>query len=126
MPNYAEDQKHAMTELEAAIADLKQAEMKVATARQKLAALTILANLGSGQMGEFVKPSIADSIRNILASATDSLTVREIRELLRQRGEDLSQQVNPASTIGSVCARLVDQDFARRVRKGKFWAWVRK
>jgi phosphoglycolate phosphatase-like HAD superfamily hydrolase len=126
MPNYIADQKHAMAELEAAIAELKQAESKVASARQKLAALTILANLGSGQMGHFVKPSIAESIRDILASATDSLTVREIRELLRQRGEDLAQQVNPASTIGSVCARLVDQGFARRVHKGKFLAWVKK
>jgi hypothetical protein len=75
----------------------------------------------------FTAPRIADRIRGILAASSPAaLTVREIRDELRHAGTDLSKQSNPAGTIGSVCASLVDQGFALAQKKDGRNAWKKR
>lgn len=139
---YQEDLDHAAAEMKTATQELREAEVRVMTLQKRMAALAALLALDKpeaartveenwlqseeAQMWMSAPPRIADQIRRILAATGEVLTVKEIRDELRAVGMDLSKQANPAATIGSVCARLVEQEFAEELHKGGRKAWKKK
>lgn len=136
---YQEDYERAAAEMKIAAEELRKAEIRVMSLQKRMAALVALIALDKPeaehnadekwaltketQAWMNTSPRIADQIRLMLANSADAMTVKEIRAALRATGMDLSAQANPASTIGSVCGRLVEQGFAEELSKNGRKAW---
>jgi hypothetical protein len=132
--NYQKDYDRASLEMKAALEDLRTAESRVVALQRRMAALHVLivADNPESEHAEGVDRSLkvlhatsrpTDRLRRIFALSKGPLTVKELREELRQVGCDLSEQANPSGTIGALCARLVEQGVIRQTKKGGRNAW---
>ena len=134
--SYQKDYAKAALEMKAALEDLRMAESRAVALQRRMAALHVLIVADNPEWehatGEDLDFSLkilratsrpSEQLRRIFERSKGSLTVKELREELRQVGCDLSQQANPSGTIGALCARLAEQGFIRRTKKDGRNAW---
>ncbi len=145
--SYQKDYAKAALEMKAALEDLRIAKIRAAedirtaesravALQRRMAALHVLIvadnpewehakgadlDLSLKVLRATSRPS--EQLRRIFELSKAPLTVKELREALREVGCDLSQQANPSGTIGALCARLVEQGVIRRIKKGGRNAW---
>jgi hypothetical protein len=133
--SYEDDYNRTAVELKAALEDLRTAESRAVALQRRMAALHVLiaadnpewehsAGLGLDLSLKMLHATSrpVDQLRRIFSRSEGPLTVKELREALKQTC-DLSQQANPSGTIGALCSRLVEQGVIRRTKKDGRNAW---
>ncbi len=136
--SYKQDYDKAAAEMKTALEELRAAEHRVMLLQKRMAALHALMWLDkpeserTGPEAQSVDFSMkilhattrpVDQIRRIFARSEGSLTVKELRQELRQVGCDLSEQANPSGTITAVCTRLEEQGVLKPMKKDGRKAW---
>lgn len=54
-------------------------------------------------------PGFTDSVRNVLRNVPQALTAKQVRDLLRGAGFDLSSYTNPLASIHTILKRLAER-----------------
>jgi hypothetical protein len=134
--SYLDEYNRAALELKAALEELHSAERRAVALQRRMAALHVIIAQDNPEW-ERAQPGLdldfslkvmhatsrpADQLRRIFARSEGPLTVKELLSELRPTC-DLSQQANPAGTVGALCARLIEQGVIRRIKKGGRIAW---
>jgi thymidine phosphorylase len=132
--SYRQEYDRAAKEMKAALADLQTAESRVLALQRRMAALVVLmaeenpdaatkhdVDVSLRILRATKKP--AEHIRRIFETNDGPLTIKDIREKLKQTTCDISEQANPSGLINALCARLVQQGVIRRTQKAGRNAW---
>jgi chromosome segregation ATPase len=107
-------------ETEQRIAQLKQAIMSFAPLAKEPEAVGLLASA-------FLAQGMTESIRDILRAVyPQQLSPVEIREQLKNRGQDLSQHKNVMASIHSTLKRMFDGMEITTKDEGVTYQWIRR
>jgi len=98
------DQRDKLNQKIEHTAELIRANANFLPERERAAHLQKLAEMVAGP------PGFTDSVRNILRDVpSQALTAKEVRDLLRSAGFDLSSYTNPLASIHTILKRLAER-----------------
>ena len=126
----------AATELNALLVEQEGIEERILALRKTMNALSILISQSGGKdkdvmeeaaarIHQVIDTSLTDDIYRVITAAKRPLTASQIREELKELGNDLAEHSNPLATIHAITGRLVESGRAVETLKDGKKAWER-
>lgn len=113
------------TDLETELAEVRN---KIAHLEQVMNHLAPLADLPYYAEGDLFTLGITDAVRFVLKNSPKRLSPQDIRQLLRDKGYDLSSLTAPMASIYKILSRLTEdsKEVEREREDGRvYYKWIR-